>query len=93
MGNGCEPTGTSDILEEPEVRGEPIEMVVRRGRLEWFGHVKRSDWTETNQVETFFGAQQIKQCKLWDNGKYDKITMDKKSAWPTRIHHSDSERF
>ena len=33
-----------EILEEAKV--EPIAMVMRRRRLEWFGHVKRSDETE-----------------------------------------------
>ena len=33
-----------DILEEARV--EPIAMVMRRRRLEWFGHVKRGDETE-----------------------------------------------
>ena len=33
-----------EILEEAKV--EPISMVMRRRRLEWFGHVKRGDATE-----------------------------------------------
>ena len=33
-----------EILEEAKV--EPIAMVMRRRRLEWFGHVKRRDETE-----------------------------------------------
>ena len=33
-----------EILEEANV--EPIAMVMRRRRLEWFGHVKRRDKTE-----------------------------------------------
>ena len=33
-----------EILEEARV--EPIAMVMRRRRLEWFGHVKRRDETE-----------------------------------------------
>ena len=30
---------------------EPIAMVTRRKRLEWFGHVKRRDETENTVVE------------------------------------------
>ncbi len=33
-----------EILEEARV--VPIAMVMRRRRLEWFGHVKRRDETE-----------------------------------------------
>ena len=33
-----------EILEEARV--EPIAMVMRRRKLEWFGHVKRRDYTE-----------------------------------------------
>ena len=33
-----------EILEEAKL--EPISMVMRRRRLEWFGHVKRRDQTE-----------------------------------------------
>ena len=33
-----------EILEEARV--EPIAMVMRRRRLEWFGHIKRRDGTE-----------------------------------------------
>ena len=33
-----------EILEE--ARGEPRAIVMRRRRLEWFGHVKRRDETE-----------------------------------------------
>ena len=33
-----------EILEEAKV--EPIVTVMRRRRLEWFGHVKRRDETE-----------------------------------------------
>ena len=33
-----------EILGEAKV--EPIAMVMRRRRLEWFGHVKRRDETE-----------------------------------------------
>ena len=29
-----------------EAKAEPIAMVMRRRRLEWFGHVKRRDETE-----------------------------------------------
>ena len=41
---GGEPVGTPEILEE--ARAVPIAMVMRRRRLEWFGHVKRRDETE-----------------------------------------------
>ena len=47
MGNGGEPDRTPEeweILEEAKV--EPIAMVMRRRRLEWFGHVKRRCETE-----------------------------------------------
>ena len=40
MGSGCEPTGTSEKLVEQ------IAMAMRRGRFEWFRHVKRRDETE-----------------------------------------------
>ena len=33
-----------EILEEAKV--EPIAMVMKMRRLEWFGHVKRRDETE-----------------------------------------------
>ena len=33
-----------EILEE--AREDPIAMVMRRRKLEWFGHVKRRDYTE-----------------------------------------------
>ena len=33
-----------EILDEASV--EPIAMVMRRRRLEWFGHVKKTDETE-----------------------------------------------
>ena len=39
MGNGGEPARTGEEVE-------PIAMVMRRQRLEWFGHVKRRDETE-----------------------------------------------
>ena len=50
------PTGVSllehrrneEILEEAKV--EPIAMVMRRRRLEWFGHVKRRNETENIRV-------------------------------------------
>ena len=44
MGNRCEPTGTSEILEEANV--ELIVMVMRLRRLEWFRHVKTRNETE-----------------------------------------------
>ena len=47
MGNGSEPVstqGNEEILEEAKV--EPIATVMRRRRMEWFGHVKRRDETE-----------------------------------------------
>ena len=34
---GCEPIGTSEILEDASV--EPIAMVMRGILLEWFGHI------------------------------------------------------
>ena len=47
MGNGVsqlEHRRNEAILEEANV--EPIAMVTRMRRLEWFGHVKRGDETE-----------------------------------------------
>ena len=46
MGNGglLEHRMNEEILEEAKV--EPIAMVMRGRRLEWFGHVKRRDETE-----------------------------------------------
>ena len=47
MGNGGEPVstpGNEEIVEEAKV--EPIAPVMRRIRLEWFGHIKRRDETE-----------------------------------------------
>ena len=39
----------NEILAEAKV--EPFTMVMRRSRLEWFGHLKRRD--ETENVSTF----------------------------------------
>ena len=54
MGNGCEPTGTSEKWRD--IRGKArvvqIAMVMRRRRLEWFGHVKRRDETENIRAVT-----------------------------------------
>ena len=48
-----------EILEEARV--EPIAMVMRRRRLEWFGHVKRRDETENIQA--------VVQMKRWGRPK------------------------
>ena len=51
MGNGVgllEHRRNEDILEEVKV--EQIAMVMRKRRLEWFGHVKRREETENSRA-------------------------------------------
>ena len=43
MRNWCEPTATGNEEILAEARVEPIAMVMRRGRLDWFKQVKRRD--------------------------------------------------
>ena len=50
-----------EILEEARV--EPIAMVMRRRRLEWFGHVKRRNETENIRavVEIKMGGSALEE--------------------------------
>ena len=44
-GSTCRNIGNDEIL------GEPIAMVTRRGRLEWFGHVKEIKQKTSEQLK------------------------------------------
>ena len=67
-----------EILEEAKV--EPIATVMRRRRLEWFGHIKRRDETENIRAVVEMkmeGKRPIGRPKLrW----YDTVRRDLK-AW------------
>ena len=66
------------ILEEAKV--EPIATVMRRRRLEWFGHVKRRDETENIRA-----VVELKMVEKSSRGRpqlrwYDTVRRDLK-AW------------
>ena len=80
-----------EILEEAKV--EPIAMVMRRRRLEWFGHVKRRDETENIQavVEMKMEGKRPRARPKWrwkDTARRDLKTMNIREKWAT-----DGERW
>ena len=80
-----------DILEEAQV--EQIATVMRRRRLEWFGHVKRKYETENIRVVIEMkmqGKRPRGRPKLW---WMDTVRMDMK-AWSIREEWAtDRERW
>ena len=75
-----------EILEEAKV--EQIATVMRRRRLEWFGHVKRRDETENIRavVETMMEGKRPRgrpQLRWKDTVKRDMKAWSIKEEWAT----------
>ena len=75
-----------DIFEEAKV--EPTAMVMRRRRLEWFGHVKRRDETENIRAvveKKMEGKRRRGRLNLWwkDTVRRDLNAWNIREGWTT----------
>ena len=95
MGNGSEPVGRPEKLGDigREARVVSIAMVMRRRRLEWFGHMQRRNETENIRAVTEMkmeGKHPRGRRKLrWkDTARRDLKAWNIKEEWAT-----DRERW